>query len=130
MINDFPGIIGVQLVLDSVEAFQAIGSIEELADISADIVLKAEFTSRVLIKERTKIDDHIVQNHQFLPFLHPLLKLFQTNNSLLTVAEWQLSFQILLIPSLNCCKSQSGSYEMIKLPWNITRMLWRLPIIV
>ena len=55
--------------------FQSISTVEELADISANVVLDTKLSTWMLLHKSAYIKNHIVKNNKLLPILYSFLEL-------------------------------------------------------
>ena len=68
--------------LRSFRVFKLVASIEELGDITADVVLKQELASRVVQHEVLHVEDHVIQQHQLFTISYSLFKVSETHSVL------------------------------------------------
>jgi len=54
-------------------SIKSIGSIEELANISTNVVIKKELSTWMMVSKFTNIKDHIIKQHQFFAVSYSLL---------------------------------------------------------
>jgi hypothetical protein len=80
--------------------FQSVSSIEELADVTSDVVLESEETARVLAHELGDIEDEVIEDHKLISFLKSVCEVLKCNSRANVALEWLLLSQSPLMVEL------------------------------
>lgn len=77
VVDDHAGVVGVDVACtwSSVEvSFHAVAAVEELADVSSDVMSQHELATWMVLDERSDVQDETIQDHKLLSFLDSLVE--------------------------------------------------------
>jgi hypothetical protein len=110
--------------------FQSVSSVEELANVTTDVVLESEETTRMLTNEPGDIEDEVIEDHKLISFLKSVCEVPKCNSRANVALEWLLLSQSLLMVELQYSYYQNPATEMNPFEWYGACMFYINPVMV